>query len=293
VTGSGAYRFVPANGIDIEVFEAGEGERLALLLHGFPEHAISWRHQIPLLVDLGYRVWAPNLRGYGRTTRPLEVEAYAIEHLLDDVAGLIDASGAREVTVIGHDWGAAIAWLFAMHRVRPLERLVILNVPHPALFGRALRASWRQRARSWYAVFFQIPWLPERLLGRGRARPIAALFARRTSGSRRIPRDVLDAYRANASEPGALRAMLAWYRAAARGGFARMVRRGFPTIEVPTLMLWGENDVALGKETTYGTHRYVRDLRLHYLPGASHWVQQDAPERVNAELRDFLSAPLR
>lgn len=290
MTVAGAYRFVRSNGIEIEVFEAGEGERLALLLHGFPELAISWRHQIPLLVELGYRVWAPNLRGYGRTTRPADVEAYAIERLLDDVAGLVDAAGAREVTLVAHDWGAAIAWLFAMHRVRPLARLVILNVPHPALFGKALRESWRQRARSWYAVFFQIPRLPEMLLGRARARPIAELFARGTSDPRRIPPDVLEAYRANACEPGALRAMLAWYRAAARGGFARMVRRGFPAIEIPTLVLWGENDVALGKETTYGTHRYVRDLQLHYLPGASHWVQQDAPERVNDELRRFLGA---
>jgi pimeloyl-ACP methyl ester carboxylesterase len=167
---------VRANGLDFEVLSAGSGDHLALCLHGFPENAFSWRLQFPLLQRLGYRVWAPNQRGYGATTRPTPVSAYAIPHLLDDVAGLIDASGASRVTLIAHDWGAAVAWFFAMHRVRPLERLVIINVPHPALFVKALRTSWRQRARSWYALFFQIPWLPERLIGAGRAAAIARMF---------------------------------------------------------------------------------------------------------------------
>jgi len=283
VTVPGTYRFVHAGGIDIEVLEAGTGDRLALLLHGFPEHPVSWREQIPVLVELGYRVWAPCGRGYGKTTRPRDVAAYDIAHLLGDVAALIDAADAREVVLIGHDWGAAVAWMFAMHRVRPIDRLVILNVPHPALFRSALRSSWRQRFRSWYALFFQIPWLPEYLLSRNGAFVVGAAFER-------LPADVSAFYRARASEPGALGAMLAWYRAAARGGLATQMRRGVPRIDVPTLMLWGERDVALGKETTYGTHRYVRELSLHYLPGASHWVQQDAAARVNDELRAFLRA---
>ena len=124
---------VDANGLTFEVFTAGaaSADRLALCLHGFPEHAHSWRFQMQPLADLGYRVWAPNLRGYGRSSRPPRIRDYAIEALLDDVAGLIDASGAREVVLLGHDWGAVIAWYFAMHRVRPLSRLVIMNVPHP------------------------------------------------------------------------------------------------------------------------------------------------------------------
>lgn len=289
MTVPGQFRTVPAGDIDIEVLEAGRGERLALLLHGFPEHALSWRQQIPILADLGYRVWAPNGRGYGNTTRPRDVAAYDIAALLADVAALIDAAGAREVTLIGHDWGAAIAWFFAMHRVRPLHRLVILNVPHPALFRHALRTSWRQRLRSWYAVFFQVPWFPELLLGLGGASAVGAALAQRAGNPERFPAELLAFYRARASEPGALRAMLAWYRAAARGGMARAMRAGFPVIDVPTLMVWGERDVALGKATTYGTHRYVSNLELHYLPGASHFVQQDAPQRVNDELRAFLS----
>jgi pimeloyl-ACP methyl ester carboxylesterase len=281
----GEFVTIEANGLSFEVLTAGTGDRLALCLHGFPEHAISWRLQIPTLVRLGYRVWAPNQRGYGNTSRPESVAAYDVEHLMADVAALIDASGARSVTLIGHDWGAAVAWLFAIRKIRPLERLVIVNVPHPAVFTRTLAHSWRQRARSWYMGFFMLPVLPEFLLGRSGAWAVGRAFSR--SGAP-FSRELIDFYRARASEPGALRAMLAWYRAAGRGGMAAQLRRGLPNVTVPTLLVWGEDDVALGKETTYGTHRYVDDLRVRYLPGVSHWAQQDAPERVNAMLEAFL-----
>jgi pimeloyl-ACP methyl ester carboxylesterase len=288
MSASPVFERVAANGLDFEVLTAGVGDRLALCLHGFPEHALSWRSQIPVLVELGYRVWAPNQRGYGKTSRPRDVEAYAIERLMDDVAALIDVSKARSVTLIGHDWGAAVAWFFALRRIRPLERLVIMNVPHPAVFTKALRHSRRQRLRSWYMGFFQLPVVPEWLLGLDGARAIERAFTASACEPERFTPEVLAVYREQARVPGALTAMLNWYRAAARGGMVRQVKLGFPPIEVPTLMLWGEEDVALGKETTYGTHRYVTDLRLHYLPGASHWVQQDAPERVNEELIRFL-----
>ena len=148
------YEKIQANGLSFRVATAGEGDRLALLLHGFPELAFSWRHQIPALARLGYRVWAPDLRGYGGSERPLGVQSYAMETLLTDVAGLIDASGARSTFLAGHDWGAVIAWFFALRKVRALERLAILNVPHPALFQE--NATWRQYLRSFYILFFQI-----------------------------------------------------------------------------------------------------------------------------------------
>jgi epoxide hydrolase 4 len=284
----GTTEYVQANGLRFEVETAGEGDRLALCLHGFPEHAISWRHQLPLLAELGYRAWAPNQRGYGNTTRPAERAAYEMKHLLADVAGLIDASGAKSVTLIGHDWGAMVAWFFAIRRVRPLERLVIMNVPHPLVF-RARAKKLPQALRSWYVGFFQLPRLPELLLGLNRAEPIAQAILRTAAEPARFPRAVLDVYRANAARPGALTAMLDWYRANVGGdGLRDQLRLGVPVIETPTLMIWGERDVALGKDTTYGTERYVRDLQIRYLPQASHWVQQDAPETVNALLRAFL-----
>ncbi|UCE87115.1 MAG: alpha/beta hydrolase [Deltaproteobacteria bacterium] len=281
--------FIEANGLRFHVAEAGHGERLALLLHGFPETWYSWRHQLPLLARLGYRVWAPDLRGYGETDRPPRLRDYAIERLEEDVAGLIDASGARETLLVGHDWGAAIAWMFAMRPLRPLARLVIMNVPHPRAMQRSMR-RWSQLRRSWYIFFFQLPWLPEALLGARGAAAIGGAIRRSAVDASRFPDEVLAVYREAAARPGALTAMLNYYRALVRGGGAwRMRRLGAPVIETPTLFLWGEEDVALATHTTHGTEAFVRDLTLRYLPGVSHWVQQEAPETVNAMLEAWLT----
>lgn len=279
--------FVAANGLRFEVDKCGHGDRLALCLHGFPEHSFSWRHQLPMLADLGYQAWAPNLRGYGRSSRPEGVEAYAIEHLLADVAGLIDAAGCRETVLIAHDWGAVIAWFFAMRRVRPLARLVICNVPHPAAMRDAM--SGAQLRKSWYVLFFQIPGVPEHLLGRNGARAVGESIRRSSVDASQFPDEVVEVYRRNAAQPGALTAMVNYYRALVRGGGARRQQQaGYPMIETPTLMIWGEEDVALTRETTYGTERYVRDLTIRYLPRVSHWVQQEAPDMVNPMIEAFL-----
>jgi len=283
------HEFVRANGLQFHVASCGGGEDLALCLHGFPECWYSWRHQLPLLARLGYRAWAPDLRGYGETDRPPHLEDYAIEHLVDDVAGLIDASGCRSTLLIAHDWGAVIAWVFAMRRARPLNRLVIMNVPHPALFQRAM-GTWRQLKRSWYIFFFQIPRLPERFLAANDYRAIDRAFRGMAIDKSRFPEEVLAVYRENAARPGALTAMVNYYRAVLRGGGSTRQRKlGYPVIDTPTLMIWGEHDAALGKETTYGTDRYVTNLTLRYLPNVSHWVQQEAPETVNAMLEAWLT----
>lgn len=282
------HQFVDANGLRFHVATCGTGERLALCLHGFPECWFSWRYQMPLLARLGYRVWAPDLRGYGQSARPPRVHDYDIDVLLGDIAALIDAAAARSTLLIGHDWGAVLAWYFAMRRVRPLDRLVIMNVPHPALMERALR-TWRQMRRSWYILFFQIPGLPEALLRARDYRAIREAFRRMAIDRSRFPDDVLQVYRDNAAHPGALTAMLNYYRAAVRGGASRQRALGYPTIDTPTLLLWGEADTALLKETTYGTDRYVSRLTLRYLPQVSHWVQQEAPETVNAMLEAWLA----
>jgi epoxide hydrolase 4 len=220
---------------------------------------------------------------------PEGLAAYGIEQLLADVAGLIDAAGCREVVLLAHDWGAVIAWYFAMRRMRPLTKLVICNVPHPAPMQRAMGKGFAQLKKSWYVLFFQIPRLPEWLLGRDGARAVAEAFRGSAVDRDRFPDAVLEVYRRNAAQPGALTAMINYYRALVRGGGARRQREaGYPLIETPTLMVWGEDDVALTKETTYGTEEYVADLTIRYLPRVSHWVQQEAPEAVNAMIRAFL-----
>jgi pimeloyl-ACP methyl ester carboxylesterase len=281
------HEFVRANALRFHVASCGAGDRLALCLHGFPESWYSWRFQLPLLARLGYRAWAPDLRGYGESERPARCEDYAIEWLLDDVAGLIDVSEAQRVLLLGHDWGALIAWYFAMRQMRRLERLVIMNVPHPAVMQQAMLG--RQMLRSWYVVFFQVPWLPEALLRARNCRVIGDAFRKMAVDKSRFPDDVLRVYRQNAARPGALTAMLNYYRAFVRGGGARRQRGlGYPRIEIPTLMIWGERDAALGKETTYGTETHVHDFTLRYLPNVSHWVQQEAPEVVNRLLEAWL-----
>ena len=273
--------FIEANGQRFEILEQGSGGKLALCLHGFPEHAISWRAQMPLLAELGYRVWAVNQRGYGNSSRPRGIASYALTHLLDDVAALIDASEAESVTLIGHDWGAMVAWCFAALRRRPLQRLVIMNVPHPLCFRAALK-RWRQQRKSWYITFFQVPRLPERFLSANNGAAIRRMFRGLS-----LPPAVLATYTGQITAPGAATAMLNWYRAMRLPGprpadLAKM-------IEVPTLVIWGERDVALDLICLDGTDRYVRDLTVKRLPGVSHWVQQAAPDQVNTLLRDWLA----
>jgi len=283
------HDFVEANGLRFHVASCGEGPRLALCLHGFPECWYSWRYQMPLLAGLGYRVWAPDLRGYGDTTKPPHLQDYAVERLMEDVGALIDASGAASVLLLAHDWGAIVAWFCAIRKVRPLERLVIMNVPHPAAAAPAFR-TWRQLARSWYVLFFQLPWLPEALLRAHDHRAIGEMMRRTSSRPERFPDEALAVFRRAAARPGALTGMLNYYRAFIRGGGAARQRKlGTPVIDTPTLMLWGEEDVALTKQTTYGTDAYVSDLTLRYLPRVSHWVQQDDPDTVNRMLAAWLA----
>jgi pimeloyl-ACP methyl ester carboxylesterase len=281
------YETIAANGLHFNVATAGDGDRLALLLHGFPETSFSWRHQIPYLANLGYRVWAPDLRGYGRTSRPIGVKEYAIEKLCDDVAGLIDASGAKHVSIVAHDWGGGIAWTFATRRIRPIERLAVLNCPHPACMQQGMRSPAQLR-KSWYMFFFQIPWVPEALFGARHAKGVGDAILNMAVDKSRFPEEVLAVYRDNAAEPGALTAMMNYYRAMFRG-MRELMSTPMPRIEVPTLLIWGEEDLALGKELTFGTDRYVDDLTVRYLPRVSHFTQQEAPDTVNVLLEAFLA----
>jgi epoxide hydrolase 4 len=280
------HETVAANGLSFNVATCGEGDRLALFLHGFPESSFSWRYQLPLFAKLGYRAWAPDLRGYTKTSRPIGVGEYTMDKLMADVAALIDASGARTVVLVGHDWGGGIAWSFAMSGQRPLERLIVMNCPHPVCFEKGMR-TWRQLRKSWYMFFFQIPWLPERLLGAREAKAIGDAFSGMAIDKSRFPDSVTRVFRENAREPGALTAMLSYYRALFRS-FRKQSLPRVAEITVPTLLLWGEEDIALGKELTFDTGRYVRDLTLRYLPRVSHWVQQEAPEAVNRMIEAWL-----
>jgi epoxide hydrolase 4 len=280
-------RFVHANGIDFELAECGSGDRLVICLHGFPELNYSWRFQMPMLAAKSWRVWAPNLRGYGASSKPEGIEAYSLANLTQDVAALIDAASAespvKEVMIIAHDWGAIIAWAFACLKLRPIDKLVIMNVPHPKVAEREIR-HWRQLKKSWYIFFFQLPRLPERMMASNGARGIKGAFYNMSVDKSRFPKDVLQTYADAALRPGAITAMINYYRALLR----HRIDLGDARIATPTLMIWGEEDAALNIRCTEGTEEWVPNFTLHRLPGVSHWVQQEAPEKVNALMGEWL-----
>ena len=279
-------RLLHTSTLDFTIDEAGTGPDVALCLHGFPESRFSWRHQLPVLAERGWHAVAPGLRGYAGTTRHEGRAAYRMDRLVEDVAALFDALGARKRLLVAHDWGALIAWQFAIERVRPLDGLVIMNVPHPAVFRAVLRRSPRQLARSWYVFFFQLPVLPEMLLRARGAQAVADAFRKMAVDKSAFPPEVLAHYQDNARQPGALTAMVNYYRA----NFLSLAENApTPPIATPTLMIWGEEDTALGIELTEEYGPYVSDFTLRRLPGVSHWVQQEAPAAVNAVMLDWLA----
>ena len=277
-------RHIEANGLSFAIDECGEGPDIALCLHGFPESRFSWRYQLPELAALGWHAVAPDLRGYGDSSRPQAQSAYHLDRLVADAAALFDALGARRRLLVAHDWGAIIAWTFALRAVHPLDGLVVMNVPHPRVFRDVLRTSWAQKRKSWYVAFFQLPKLPEAMLGARHAEGIGKAFTNMAVDKSAFPPAVTDRYRDNASQPGALTAMINYYRA----NFPNVLNEPAPLLTVPTLMLWGEEDTALGLELTQGYGPLVQNFELVRFPGVSHWVQQEAPEAVNAAMRSWL-----
>lgn len=282
------HRFITANGIRLHYVTQGEGP-LVLLLHGFPEFWYSWRHQIPVLAEAGYCVVAPDLRGYNESEKPRW--GYDLRTLARDVAALIVALGYERAIVMGHDWGGVIAWQVAMRYPELVERLVIMNAPHPAAMLRELR-SLKQLRMSWYIFAFQLPWLPEYVLGRNGANEIGRMLRGSAVQKEAFPRSVTAHYQAAMSKPGALPAALAYYRQFVRDlprALWRRQLRAWSRIQAPTLLLWGLQDIALSVELTYGLEPYVKQLRVVYLPESGHWVQQEQPEQVNRLLLDFLA----
>ena len=303
------HRFVETNGVRLHCVVDGDGP-LVILLHGFPECWYSWRHQIPALAPR-FRVVAPDLRGYNESDKPRGVAAYALPELVADVEGLVHAFGERDAVIVGHDWGGGIAWTFAMERPEATRRLVVMNCPHPAIFAQHLRGDRRQLARSWYMFFFQIPWLPETLLGLRHARAVGEAIRRSTIREDALTPADLAYFRDAASRPGALKAAVNYYRAAFRTPEAEAARpawlhrflhgdrpptgvrerfEDWPKIAAPTLLIWGEQDVALGKELSVGMEPLITGpLEVKYVPMSGHWVQQEQPELVNSYLLDFLA----
>jgi epoxide hydrolase 4 len=272
-------------GIRLHYVEAGEGP-LVVLLHGFPEFWYSWRNQIAPLAQAGYHVVAPDMRGYNLSDKPLGWRLYDGDRLAHDIAGLIRHFGVERAHVVGHDWGAAVAYSVAMRHAEMLESLSILNVPHPERMLAGFR-TWRQLRKSWYMFFFQIPGLPERLIARD-----DFSFAKRSlrADSREAFSDAdLERYVEAWSQPGALTGMINYYRAALRRS-PRAAQSSLVPIKTRTLVIWGERDRHLGAELAEPLPQWVPNVRVERIPEATHWVQHDAPERVNELLVEFFGS---
>jgi epoxide hydrolase 4 len=276
-------------GVRLHYVEAGEGP-LVVLLHGFPEFWYSWRRQIKPLADAGFHVVAPDMRGYNLSDKPPGWRAYDMKLLAGDIAALIRHFGVERADVVGHDWGAAVAYGVAALHPESVRRLAILNVPHPARMLAGFR-TFKQLRKSWYMFFFQLPFIPEWLLRRDGFSPIK--LALRADGAKLgrptvFSDEDLEHYVRAWSYDGALTAMLNYYRAALRQTPRAASARMRP-IEAPTLVIWGDRDTALGSELAQPEARWVKDVRVVHLPEATHWVQHDDPERVNELLTEFLS----
>ncbi len=279
------HQHIATNGIQLHVVQDGPKDgALVILLHGFPEFWYGCRNQIPFLAAAGYWVWAPDQRGYNLSDKPKDIAAYNLDELAADVVGLIDAAGREKAVVVGHDWGASVAWWLGIKHPSRLEKLVILNGPHLKVMSDHLRRSLRQMRKSWYILFFQIPRLPE--------------FTSRLNNWQQLVRAVqgtarpgtfndgdMETYRRAWSQPGAYSAMVNWYRAAVRHP-PRLT--GNMRVTVPTLMIWGVQDAFLGREMAQPSIEMCDNGRLVLIEEATHWVQHEEADRVNELIDSFL-----
>ena len=264
--------------ITIEYQDEGSGPAV-VLLHGFPDSHRLWRHQVRALVDAGYRVIAPDLRGFGESSRPVDVERYGVLDLVGDVLGVCDALGVQKSHVVGHDWGAALAWALGAFAPDRVDHLVALSVGHPSSFAAV---GTEQREKSWYMLLFQFEGIAEQWLANDD-------FAN-LRGWGRDPD--IEQVVADLSRPDALTAALNIYRANVHPRTMVEPALVFPPVTVPTMGVWSSGDFALVESGMTGSTRFVMGpFRYERIDGAGHWMQLDKPDEVSALLLDFLPTP--
>jgi epoxide hydrolase 4 len=283
-------QFIQTNNINLHVMTDGpENGTAVILLHGFPEFHYGWKNQIPALVEAGFRVIVPDQRGYNLSDKPGGISAYDVDTLAMDVVGLFDHFGIEKARLVGHDWGAAVAWTVAINHPERLEKLAILNVPHPDVMTDYVLRNPAQRKKSWYVFFFQIPWLVEWILGKNDFEYLAQLLKRSGHRNTFTDADIVE-YKKAWSQTGALTGMLNWYRSIVRRGVRSAFIPKTPArrVHVPTIMLWGQRDVALSFDMAQPSINLCDEGRLIFFDKATHWVQHDASEEINQQLISFM-----
>ena len=277
-----------ASGIELEVAEAGPTDGpLVILLHGFPDLWQGWHRQIEPLTSAGFRVLLPNQRGYGRSDKPEGIAAYDLDRLADDVLALAASERRDKFQLVGHDWGGIVAWWTAARASQVVQRLVILNAPHPGVIRHYLITHPTQMLKSWYIGFFQLPWIPEIVLSTGQFallhHAVQSTAAPGTFGDT-DRRYLVDGW----SQPGALRAMINYYRALLRRSDRSFSKR----VTAPTLILFSRKDPAENPSLASASQRLCDEAQIIWFDEARHWLQREDSERVNTSLLAFLAGPL-
>ncbi len=283
------FKFIRTNGITLHTALAGpEDGELLIFLHGFPEFWYCWHKQIDFFAERGYRVVVPDQRGYNRSTKPSSISSYRGRSIVHDTLGLIEALGRKKAHIVGHDWGGLTAWQLGHRYPRWVEKLTVLNCPHPDVMRKNLFTNRDQRKKSWYIFYYQLPFLPEWTMYRKDwefARKALTYTSQRGSFTEKDLSKYMEAW----SQPGAITGMVNWYRAGIllmkRGGRRNQASR---KIEVPMLLLWGVKDRFLGREMAQPSIDRCTNGQLIFLDEATHWLQHEEPERVNRLLLDFL-----
>ncbi|TWT02132.1 alpha/beta hydrolase [Planococcus sp. CPCC 101016] len=281
-----SFRYIETNGIKLHIAEAGPEEGpLVILLHGFPEFWFGWKNQIQPLAEKGYRVVAPDQRGYNLSDKPDGIDNYTVDHLRDDVIGIIEYFKKETAIVIGHDWGGAVAWHLAATRPEYVEKLIVLNIPHPKAMPRVLKKNPLQWMKSSYIAFFQLPNLPEKALGMGEFKTMQHSIEQ-TSKPDTFSKQEIEQYKAAWSQSDALTAMLNWYRAIRRGSLRQVPET---KIKVPVRIIWGLGDQFLSPMLAKESMSFCEEVNLAFVGEATHWIQHEQPEIVNRLIEQFIS----
>ncbi len=280
-----AHHYIRTNDVTLHVACAGpEDGPLLILLHGFPEGWFTWAPYLESFAAAGFRVLAPDQRGYGDSDRPPTVADYEMDALVADVVGLIDGARRKKAVVVGHDWGAVVAWWTAIQHPDRVEKVCPINMSHPMVMRDFLVSDREQLKKSWYVMFFQVPFLPE-LAWRARGKKMFDEIAAMGRPDAFAPGDeapYLEAW----SKPGALRAMMNWYRAAIR--LALRPPDVDPRVKVPTLVIWGKKDEVLTDRMVQPSLDHCDDGRVVWFDDATHWVNHEEREGVTKALLEFL-----
>jgi len=283
------FRVFHINGVALHVVLAGSASAKPLVfLHGFPEFWFAWRHQIDHFASSGYRVIIPDQRGYNLSEKPAGIASYSIDLLAKDVVGVLDTVTDSKAFIVGHDWGAIVAWYLAARYSERVRRTAMLSVPHPRIVIKNLIRNPTQLRRSWYLLFFQLPWLPERMLrGRDWAPLVQAL---RDTSPRGVFSDAdLEQYKESWSRKGALTAMLNWYRAVLLSPSKFAIALEASRVKVPALLILGKNDQFADEAMARESLQYCDDGHLEIFETATHWIQHEEPAKVNDLLSQFFA----